>query len=358
MAGRYLDIRGCGDAARAEVNRHSAAFAVALLAGCTAPSQLGSETPLASAPLNGRPDANVIAPPHRHSMALPLPPAVRRGLRARHVSGYIFATDYARNKVDRWKTISQPDGSEPSRWYSEVSEPQGLGEADGSLWIANTNASNILELDAAGKLSKTLKDPREFPVNLALTRKKKLYVANIFSTSFGAGNVAYYANDDGTDLKPTGLLSNSTFYQVIGIAVDGAGDVFVNNNTQDFAGGEVVEFKGGRGNGTVLTNIAVEVAGGLAIDPKTKDLLVVDQGADRSGATVSVYAAPYTGSAIKTYLFPEIVDIALDANSSNIYCANVNGYVDVYGYPSGSFEGSYADVLEPIGVAVQPAAIP
>jgi hypothetical protein len=332
----------------------TAAIVATLLAGCSGALQSGAETPPMGAPLtSARPDSSVIAPEYRYQTPVALLPIARP--RSKHVPGYVFATDYTINSVDRWKILNPPDGSSPRKWYTLVSEPQGLAASNDSLWIANTNASNILELNSAGKLTKTLMDRREFPVNLALARSNRLYVANIFNASFAAGNVVYY---DSPDRKPTGSLRNSTFYQVIGIAVDGAGDVFVNNNTQDFAGGEVIEFPGGSGSGTALTNIAVQVAGGLAIDPKTQDLLVVDQGTGASGASVSVYAPPYTGSAIKTYSFHESVDIALDKNGSNLYCANVNGYIDVYGYPSGSFLGSYADIFEPIGVAVQPAAIP
>lgn len=298
---------------------------------------------------NTRRDTLIIAPQYRTGAIASLAANPQRQARLLHSSQYLFATDYGTNKVDRWKVLKRPDGSRPSPWYKAVSEPQGLAASNGSLLVANTDASNVLDVDASGKLTHTFRDPREFPVNVA-TAGKKLYVANIFTTSFGPGDVVFY--NGRADLEPSGSLKNSTFYQVIGIAVDYAGDVFVNNNTQDFAGAEVVEFAGGTGKGSILANINVSVAGGLAIDPKTQDLLVVDQ----SSATVSVYAPPYTGSAIKQYSFPAVIEVALDASSSNLYCSNPNGYIDVYQYPSGSFEGSYADIYEPIGVAVQPPA--
>lgn len=318
------------------------------LGGCSTTSVQSAGVPFVHTLTNARRDSVIIAPQYRTEAIGSLAANARRGVHPLHSLRYVFATDYGTNKVDRWRMLKRPDGSKPSPWYKAVSEPQGLADANGSLLIANTDASNILEVDAVGKLTRTFRDPREFPVNLA-TAKDKLYVANIFTRSFGPGDVVFY--DGGAD-RPSGSLKNSTFYQVIGIAVDRAGDVFVNNNTQDFAGGEVVEYAGGTGKGSILTNIIVNVAGGLAIDPKSQDLLVVDQ----SSATVSVYAPPYTGSAVRQYSFPAVIEVALDATGSNLYCSNPNGYIDVYQYPSGSFEGSYADVYEPIGVAVQPPA--
>lgn len=328
------------------------AIAAALLAGCAAPARSGAEMPFAAAPAASRLDTLIVAPQYRGGAARTLDWLDSQATPATHQHGYVFTTDYERSRVDRWKILNTPHGSAPSKWYSVQTEPQGVGESSGSLWIANTNASDILALDSSGKLTRRLRDPGEFPVNVALTSKKQLYIANIFTKSFGAGDVAYYANYDHAGSKPTGSLRNDTFYQVIGIAADSTGDVFVSNNQQDFSQGEVVEFAAGSGSGTVLSNVLVSVAGGLAIDPKTQDLLVVDQSGSK--AHISVYAPPYTGSAIKNYSVQQAVDITLDAKGANLYCANTSGFIDVYGYPSGSFEGSYAHVVEPIGVAVQP----
>jgi hypothetical protein len=334
----------------------TAAIGSIVLASCSGTAQSEAATPFVRALSGLQRDAIVVAPEYRGRAVPSLGGELAAAALPASRTQYLFSTDYARDRVDRWKILNQPDGSSPSKWYKALSSPEGLAAANGALWIANTGASDILSVDAAGKLAGTLNDPHEFPVNLTAAPNKTLYVANVFTTSFKAGDVVYYTNYGTASSKPSGTLRNSSFFQVIGIAADSAGDVFVSNNTQEFAGGEVVEFPGGSGTGTVLTNVAVSVAGGLAIDPKTQDLLVVDQSA--SNGAISVYAPPYTGGAIATYDHSQFIDITLDAKGRNLYCADSDGYVDVYGYPSGSFEGAYARVDEPIGVAVQPPPAP
>ncbi len=177
-------------------------------------------------------------------------------------------------------------------------------------------------------------------------------MANIFSfPSLGAGSISIYAHGS---LTPTATLTSPSFFQVIGVKVDRSGDVFVNNNRKFFAHGQVLEFKAGSSTGKVLKNIAVKIAGGLAIDRTTQDLLVVDQGAK----AVTVYAPPYTGSPKATYPVPNggsAVDVTLDNNASHLYFANFFGTVDVVSYPSGKFLGSYTAGSEPTGIALQNA---
>ena len=249
--------------------------------------------------------------------------------------------------------ITNPPGGNINPFFFGVSVPGGLLLVKDDLYVANAGGNNIL-LVRSGVIFDTLADPGQDPSSIAVSRKGTFYVANIFNQQLGPGSISVYAKGSKT---PTSMLTSPTFSQVIGIAVNGAGDVFANNNQGFFSGGQVIEFPGGTGTGQVLTNIHVKTAGGLKIDPITQDLLVVDQHARK----VRVYAPPYTGRPKASYPVPNggsAVDVTFDRASSLLYFADVFGTIDVISYPDGAFLGSYTGGVQPIGIAVQPSRLP
>jgi DNA-binding beta-propeller fold protein YncE len=299
-------------------------------------------------------DAQVVAPQFRHAARSPfhlIPPmSPDKKAKAQLVFDGDSGADSGLGAVLSAAITSPPSGSLATYFSSGTEEVQGVANAGKTLYVANTGDSNVLVLDKTGSLKTTLSDAGEYPVNVALGKKKVVYVANIFNTSFGAGNVSVYAKGA---TSPTSTLSAPSFFQLIGIAVDGGGDVFVSNDTGDFTGGQVVEFPAGSSTGTVLTNIHLSIAGGLAVDP-SGNLAVVDQGT----TSVSIYAPPYTGSSTGTYPVPNggsSVGVAFDKAGANLYFADVFGTIDVDSYPGGTYEGSYTGGVEPIGVAVRPS---
>ena len=346
-----------------------ATAAAALLAGCSGGPQATAlpgtqaRAPLGAGSDAGNPDhskldALAIAPQYRNSTA-PLHPS-NEPVHVKSNTSLVFDSDPVGFSSSgpgflEDAAVTNPPSGNINPFFFGVSNPSGLMFFKKDLYVANTAASNILAIDTFAQVTKTLDDPGEFPASIAATRDGTIYVGNIFDAAFAAGNVAIYAKGSTT---PTSTLTSPSFFQIEGTAVNSAGDVFVNNDTGFFTGGQVIEFPGGAGSGTILKNIHVKIAAGLKIDPKTQDLLVVDQGTN----VVKVYAARYTGHAKASYPVPNggsSVDIALDATSSNLYFANdTKRTIDVLSYPAGTFLGSYGGGVEPIGVAVKPSRLP
>lgn len=300
-------------------------------------------------------DAQILAPQFRHAARSPFHMIPPMSAEKKAKAQLVFDGDSGYNSfvsgILSAAITSPPSGSLALYYNTGVSEIQGLANAGKTLYAANTGDSNILVLDKTGALKTTLSDSGQYPANVAVGKKKTVYVANIFNTSFGPGSISVYTKGA---TSPTSTLSYSNFFQVIGVAVDAAGDVFASNDTGDFSGGEVVEFPAGSSTGTVLSNIHISIAGGLAVDP-SGNLAVVDQGT----TSVSIYAPPYTGSATATYSVPNggsAVGVTFDKAGANLYFADVFGTIDVDSYPGGTYEGSYTGGVEPIGVAVRPSA--
>jgi hypothetical protein len=341
---------------RSRIRRYLAIAAAggALLAGCSAGAQHSALPGVvgATAPAS---DVNRIAPQFR------LAPRSAQNDLLHHVAGIkalrarantVFASDFEGSSSTGFiesAPITKPPGGTLNPFFFGVEGPGGLAVFKGDLYIADSGESNILQLHR-GSVTKTLDDSGEAPSDVTVSHGT-VYVANIFSfPSLGPGSISIYTNGS---LTPTSTLTSRSFFQVIGVKVDTAGDLFVNNNRKFFARGQVLEFKAGSSTGSVLRNIPVKIAGGLAIDPTTQDLLVVDQDAK----AVTVYAPPYTGSAKATYPVPNggsSVDVTLDNNASHLYFANVFGTIDVVSYPAGKFLGSYTAGSEPTGIALGP----
>lgn len=339
---------------RLRLQRHLAVVAAsgAFLAGCSAGAQ-HSALPSAAGATTATRYANRIAPQFRPAARPQHDNILHRaaGLKAdRARANTVFASDFEGSSSTGFiesAPITKPPGGALSPFFFGVDGPGGLAVDKGDLYIANSGASNILQLHL-GSVTRTLDDSGEAPSDVTVSHGT-VYVANIFTfPSLGPGSISIYAHGS---LVPTSTLSSASFFQVIGVKVNRAGDVFVNNNRRFFARGQVLEFKAGSSTGKVLKNIAVKIAGGLAMDPTTQDLLVVDQDAK----AVTVYAPPYTGSAKATYPFPNggsSVDVTLDNNASHLYFANVFGTIDVVSYPRGKFLGSYTAGSDPTGIVL------
>ncbi len=337
------------------IQRRLAAVAssAAILAGCSTGTQ-HAEIPSAAGTAASPSYASRIAPQFR----LRARPARNNHAhfavkldRARTTT--VFASDFAGSSSTGFiesAPIAKPPGGPLSPFFFGVDGPGGLAFDKGDLYIANSGQSNVLQLHL-GNVIRTLDDSGEAPSDVTVSRGT-VYVANIFTfPSLGPGSISVYANGS---LTPTSALTSPSFFQVIGVKVDKAGDVLVNNNRKFFNRGQVLEFKAGSNTGRVLKNIAVKISGGLAIDPTNQDLLVVDQ----STKAVTVYAPPYTGSAKAAYAFPNggsSVNVTLDDNASHLYFANAFGTIDVVSYPAGKFLGSYTAGTEPTGIALQSA---
>lgn len=212
---------------------------------------------------------------------------------------------------------------------SGSSSPDGsFVDAAHNLYVANFAAPAIQEY-ARGHTSPTFtyNSGLTDPVDVAADTAGNVYAANYNQGSNGA--VVEYAQGSNTPINSCTMSGG-----VEGVAIDGAGDVFVDQGIS-FSTGSIVEFVGGLSgcNGTTLSISGLNFPGGMVID-KRDDLVVCDQ----NGAKVDVIPPPYT--TITSTLGSGYTDpfhVTINRANKVAYVADFFGAaVDVLNYPSGS----------------------
>ncbi|MBV9699272.1 MAG: hypothetical protein JO078_04010 [Candidatus Eremiobacteraeota bacterium] len=141
-------------------------------------------------------------------------------------------------------------------------------DKDGSVFIANDNASQILEYAHGGTSPvATLSDPGYYPRGCSLDPVTgNLAVANIVGSSLTQGNIAIYKGAKGS---PSAYYSDPKVYNVYGCAYDVAGNLFVPGENQASSAFAFAELPHGAKK---FTNISLDVpiryAGGVQWDGK------------------------------------------------------------------------------------------
>jgi hypothetical protein len=153
--------------------------------------------------------------------------------------------------------------------------PQGIAVGAGintDVYVANTGANNVLVYPMGSTMLKTtLVDTNEYPVDVAVAQNGTVYVANIFDTSFNAGDVTVFKPGSNTISR---RIKDPNFSQVISVSIDEHNDLVVCYNTSSMVGA-CDDFPRGRGHGTTIVS-GLTFAGGAAFD-KAEDLVVDDQ---------------------------------------------------------------------------------
>jgi hypothetical protein len=114
-----------------------------------------------------------------------------------------FISDYEENEIFELDTAGTVCAT-----LTGYSNPQGLStDSAGNLWVANTGASDILEVNpSTGAVTATYQDPGEFPVDVCVANSSGNFAAtNILTTSDTPGNVVLYTS--GSFSGPTGTAS-------------------------------------------------------------------------------------------------------------------------------------------------------
>ena len=168
----------------------------------------------------------------------------------------------------------------------------GILAANGNvIAIASDRPPLVTLYDVVTKNRTTLKDPNGTPIDIAIGKDGSIYALNFAKTT----NVTVYPAGSPNPLK-LGCGKMSTGEE---IAVDNEGDVFVNGyRTSDIG---VVEFLNGPNglqdqNCTRLDLNPEVVPAGLAIDPKTDDLITLDNPDECAGGIeglMTIYPKPY-----------------------------------------------------------------
>lgn len=218
--------------------------------------------------------------------------------------------------------------------------------ADGNT-LAIPAGNSVLLYNLANAETATLPDPYGFPIDVAFGKHGTLYALNVAS---GAGNlVMYRASSPQPQLLTCAYIATGEE-----IAVDNEGDVFVNGYEKNTPTGvvEIPNPLGAQPESCFRLKLNYENSpAGLAIDPKTDDLITLDNPGQCAGGEegrMTIYSKPYERSkAVVRNLGGNCTgELRLDATSTIVFYGDedVSGsytYIQQRTYPDGKDLGTY-----------------
>jgi hypothetical protein len=231
-----------------------------------------------------------------------------------------------------------------------VGEVFGLGvDPSGNLWAAieaSGNVSSVQEFGPnCGAAGATLSDPG-FASDVTFDRNGTAYVSDYDTTGSQPGAIEVYAKGA---TNPTGVLTDPSMAQALNVATDRNGDVFATIVEPNNAHG-VIEFPSGTMPGTVLGVTGFTEGVSMILD-RANNLLVDDIG---HPSQLDVYPPPYSGAPARTIpLTEQSESCVLGQHEERIFCGDdLEDTVDVYAYPSGTYEYSYRGGITTTIIAV------
>ncbi|MGA9943679.1 MAG: hypothetical protein WBP75_01475 [Candidatus Cybelea sp.] len=315
------------------------------LQGSGPPQTAGTSLARTTLPMLGRLTRVAVRPPvaiHRDRRTSWISPDVNRAPRL------FFVSDGGTDDVD---IFTLPDFVLKGT-ITGFSEPQGMctGTA-GTVWVANTGTTQVMQLSRTGKLLNTIDDAYGYPVSCAVNPANgDLAVVNIFDFS-GAGGTYVYACPSCT---PTELTIPKSPYYYFG-AYDPNGDLFVDGRSS--SGSYMLgEIPSGSTNGHLIT---VKGSSGKIYFPGVVQwyepgnyLVAIDQLCNDKNASC-LYWVKISGSkgtiVGQTHLenpsggpICDLITVALDPlNEKNVvgaddnYCGSGSSSLDRWLYPAG-----------------------
>ena len=177
----------------------------------------------------------------------------------------LIALDETTGALVYWP-IKNGGGEHPQPLSKSLGIYQGYGlAASGNvIAIANYSPPEVVTYNVQTKAQSTLSDPYGGPLDVAIDKNGTIYAMNI-------NNVAVFPAGSSTPTELTcGYITDGQ-----AIAVDNEGDVFVNGYAGNGMG--VAEYAKGSQTCT-RPHLRAErgYVGGIGVDPKTDDLIVVD----------------------------------------------------------------------------------
>jgi hypothetical protein len=235
----------------------------------------------------------------------------------------------------------------------------GVGPTFGYIYIANADASNVLEYPPnSSSLYRKFNDAGEFPIDVAVDSQQNVYVANASTTSSGPGSVTIF-NKSGGLIR---TLHDPRVSTGVSISVDESHNVvFCFFNTS--GGNECDNFPNAKGKGNLdlayyfdsLAGSSVDNAEHIVlIDPVAK-VAVTYKGASNCGVMT-------LGSAAEPYM------MALDRSNATLYVSDL-GSASLIAYPfsdcrngvanpSFAYNAGIGSSEEVSGVAITPGVVP
>lgn len=335
---------------------------VALAVDCTGATSLARPAAVSARPaLQGRlnvPRSYSVLPPwarQSRSWEMRTPamlPAVRSGRVRANVT--LYASAYYSNVVYCYSAASF-DPAPFASITSGISSPQGMASSGDKIIVANTGGQNVLVFKGCGKrLLRTLQDPSGYPCGVAVDGDGNVYVTNIFDVS-GKGEIRKYGPGD----NHGGQIGDPNLQNDYFVAVDPAGDLFVDGFSVAAGVPEVDWLPAGLGTQWENTGISPLFPGGLAIDANG-NLVVDDQGDNGFLSNLTAYTVPgFVPAGSPIYCpGPGCSSLAFDQSGKEGWIAGFGiGAVWAVSYPQGVLQDEFfTDLIgtPATGVAVTP----
>lgn len=274
----------------------------------------------------------------------------------------LIAFDTLNGSLEYWP-IARGGGQtlQPLSGPLGINAGYALASEGNTVVIANYSPAEVVTYDIKTKAESTMPDPYGQPFDVAIDSKGMIY-------ALSSANVAVYTPGSSQPKE----LTCSDISTGEAVAVDRAGDVFVDGYGSHFEG--VVEFQARSTQCTVPHLRAVRgYIGGVGVDPKTDDLVTVDDPDDCAGGIegrMIVYPRPLAQrTSVRRVLNANYCSgiFRLDADSTHIFYADAtvsDGYplIEEARFPSGKWEGTYQDGYysggDFAGFTVMPSALP
>lgn len=263
-------------------------------------------------------------PASNPSPANPLPAAQARPNKYAGLND-LYVSDDERGQITLLKNGRYvPDGA----ITAGINGPFGVTlDTGGNLYVANREGGNITEYPPGSS------EP-SFIYSAGMTKPLAVTVdrqGNVFET-----DVPVYGGPDVVNeyaQQSDAVLHSCTVAGLYGVALDSAGDVFVDYNLSG-QGGHIAEFKGGLGNcGPVELDAHVYHANGMVFD--NNDNLIICDGVNR---TVDVIKPPYSKVNRRLLHFGLPVFVSIDKANKHVFVTaqtNYWQYLYVLDYASG-----------------------
>jgi hypothetical protein len=271
----------------------------------------------------------------------PINAVARTGVSPNLTAPALITLDSATGDLEYWPI--RQGGDQPKQLSASLGifQPYGLAGNGNVVAIANYSPPEIVTYNVKTKATTSLPDPAGGPVDIAIGKDGTIYALNI-------SNVAVYPPRSS---QPS-TLGCQYISDGLAVAVDNESDLFVNGyGPGGFMG--VVEFPAGSKTcAKVPVRKEQGYLGGIGIDPKTDDLIVIDDPDLCAGGIegeMLVYPKPY-GHRIGHKKDLNVQYCAgtfrLNATSTMIFVSDATvsaGYplIEQSSYPGGQFEGTY-----------------
>jgi len=252
---------------------------------------------------------------------------------------------------------------------NKVAEINAIGvDSTGTLWVPGlvpTKLTSGIVLtytkNTCTEAKTKLTDKTGEPADIAFSSTGTRYVMDIVNfPAMTNGQIEIYPKGKTAPTSrlqlPGELIGTGTSQGLgLGVATDSKNNVYatyVNTN----AGTDITVFAGGKGAGKILQNASGIDYEGMTFDSKGNLLVPADTS---SGASIDVFKPPYTGTPTSFAAQGSSVDLKLDAAGANLYVGDAtNNTIDVYKYPSGTYEYSIVvTTVPPTGAVVEGVAV-